>query len=309
MASHINAQAVLIGQKAAELLSLPGYVGRVLAVVSSAVYLAGHDGQVLWLGQAGLPAHRRCVLASFHAENVEAGMEFSASGTCLRLGSDMVIELANANLWMPRAVEWSRPPEVVQVHLTEVLEAIRHRPLKGLGYALAWITRPAGCIDYSVVSSMDALLLHRAEPIIQELVTACRRRDLEGVMNAGLDLVGLGPGLTPSGDDYLGGLLFSAHHLRAADGVTFEKDGDLLRDLLCEARPLTTRVSHTILSDLAHGHGPAPLHDLLSLLVQGSAGLPLRESVQQLIAIGHSSGWDMLAGALTGMLLRDPIES
>src|SRR3990172_8609524 len=92
MTSQCNAQAILIGQQAAERLSLPGYRGRVLAVVSAAIYLAGHDGEVLWLGQAGLPAHRRCILSSIRAENLEAGMGFVANGQCLCVGSEMTID-------------------------------------------------------------------------------------------------------------------------------------------------------------------------------------------------------------------------
>ena len=189
--------------------------------------------------------------------------------------------------------------------LEETLTALQGLPANGLGYVLAWMTQPAGRIDYSTVSAMDALLLNRAEPIIRELVAACRRRDMERIVKVGLDLVGLGPGLTPSGDDYLGGLLFTAHHLRTAN----PKENDVLHDFLHEARLLTSRISHTILSDLAHGHGPAPLHDLINLLLQGIAGQPLRGSAQQLIRIGHTSGWDMLAGAITGLLLRDNLES
>ena len=231
-------------------------------------------------------------------------MGFVANGQCLRIGSDLIIDLANADRWTPSAIEY------LPAHnrLGEILTAIQPLPRKGLGYAVAWITQPAGHIDYATVSAMDALLLHRAEPVIRELTSACRQRDMERIVNVGLDLVGLGPGLTPSGDDYLGGLLFSAHHLRAAYPSAFEQEGDRLHDFLHEARPLTNRISHTILADLAYGHGPAPLHDLISLIWQASAEPPLRDSAKQLIRMGHTSGWDMLAGALTGMLLRDNLE-
>jgi hypothetical protein len=120
--------------------------------------------------------------------------------------------------------------------------------------------------------------------------------------------VGLGPGLTPSGDDFLGGLLFSAHYLGVAYPTLFEQNDNLLRGFLKEARRLTNRISHTILSDLAHGHGPAPLHDLITLLVQGGTRESVSARAKQLIQIGHTSGCDMLAGALTGLLLREDFE-
>jgi len=118
-------------------------------------------------------------------------------------------------------------------------------------------------------------------------------------------LVGLGPGLTPSGDDYLGGLLFTAHHLKTAYPTEFSWGAGPVLDLLHQARPLTNRISHTILSDLTHGHGPEPLHDLVRLLLQAEPTERLLRSVYRLARIGHTSGWDMLSGALTGMLLTE----
>jgi hypothetical protein len=125
------------------------------------------------------------------------------------------------------------------------------------------------------------------------------------ITQSGLRLVGLGPGLTPSGDDYLGGLLFTAHRLKAAYPTEFSWGAGPVLDFLYRARPQTNRISHTILSDLAHGHGPEPLHDLVNSLLQAEKARPLLSSVDRLIGIGHTSGWDMLAGVLTGMLLTE----
>jgi hypothetical protein len=307
MKSRYNVQATLIGRKAAELLGIPGYAGEVLAIVSSAVYLAGHDGELLWLGQEGLPAHPRCILSSFHATNIEVGMEFVATSTCLGIGSDMTFGLANAVRWTPHAIE-QMSGQPVRGCLRETLASIQPLPVRGLGHALTWMTRPAGRIDYSAVSSTDRFLLRRVEPIIRELLKACHTWNMERILSVGRGLVGLGPGLTPSGDDFLGGLLFSAHYLRAAYPTLFEQNDDLLRGFLKEARLLTNSISHTILSDLAYGHGPAPLYDLIILLLQGSTRQAEAACAKQLIQIGHTSGWDMLAGALTGMLLRENLE-
>ena len=279
-----------------------------LAVVSSAIYLSGHDGEILWLGRPGLPAHRRCILAPFRAENVEAGMDFVATGRCLTVGDAMTVDLAHADSWVPHTITRTLPQGVVKAHVREVLEVTQSLPVSGLGHTLALITQPVEHTDYSTVSTTESILLNRAEPVIQELIVACRRRDLERIVQAGLNLVGLGPGLTPSGDDYLGGLLFSVYYLKAAYPSEFTKEDDPLDDFLSKARLSTNHISYTILSDLAYGHGPAPLHDLIRFLLQGSEEQPWQDSAKQLIRIGHTSGWDMLAGALTGMLLCDPID-
>jgi hypothetical protein len=122
-------------------------------------------------------------------------------------------------------------------------------------------------------------------------------------LKSGLRLVGLGPGLTPSGDDYLGGLLFTARYLRAAYPWEFRWDRGLILNFLGRARPLTNCLSYTILADLANGHGPEPLHELVSSLLQGGLKPHSLSGLQRLIQIGHSSGWDMLAGMMTAALL------
>jgi hypothetical protein len=122
------------------------------------------------------------------------------------------------------------------------------------------------------------------------------------ILRSGLKLVGLGLGLTPSGDDFLGGLLFTAYHLKSAYPWEFRWDRGLIPDFLDRACPLTNRLSYTILEDLAHGHGPEPLHALVNSLLRGEPSHSL-DDVQRLTGIGHSSGWDMLAGVLTAMLL------
>ncbi|MEW6216621.1 MAG: DUF2877 domain-containing protein [Candidatus Bipolaricaulota bacterium] len=133
---------------------------------------------------------------------------------------------------------------------------------------------------------------------------ACRRGALSGVLEAGLGLAGLGPGFTPAGDDYLGGLLFTLRHLHCASAGVTRWDERLVGDFLAKVRPHTGWVSHTILCDLARGHGPGPLHDLIGGLLS-ALGPALADSAGRLCQIGHSSGRDLLAGALTARWWMD----
>ena len=117
-------------------------------------------------------------------------------------------------------------------------------------------------------------------------------------------MVGLGPGLTPSGDDFLGGLLFAAHFLHCAYPTTFPRAEADRSGLLDWARTRTHPISYAIFSDLVMGHGPEPLHELVDTLLRGGED-PFQavNAAVRLAKIGHSSGWDMLAGFLTGMLM------
>lgn len=133
------------------------------------------------------------------------------------------------------------------------------------------------------------------------MLDACRSRDLRRVLDAGLRLIGLGPGLTPSGDDFMGGLLFAAYHRAACQADSALWDARAVAHFLRQARPGTNTISFTMLSDLAYGAGPEPLHRLSNALIKDAPTDIIQPAVRALTCIGHTSGWDMLTGLLAGM--------
>jgi hypothetical protein len=108
------------------------------------------------------------------------------------------------------------------------------------------------------------------------------------VPNILANLLGLGPGLTPAGDDALGG---AALALRACGRTA---DADALRDFLrARVETATSAISAAHLGAACDGSGAQALHTLIADIVQGQ--MP---DLAPLDAIGHSSGYDALAGIL-----------
>jgi hypothetical protein len=170
----------------------------------------------------------------------------------------------------------------------------------GLAQILRYSYAPA---DGKVISSLPPdPLWRRAFVPVRELARACSRRDLGQVTQIGRNLIGLGPGLTPSGDDFMGGLLFAAHALKRAYPEEFSWNEEPVREFVDWARLQTNSISHTMLGDLAFGHGPEPLHDLLAALLAGKDVDAIPPVINRVSGIGHTSGWDLLAGFLTGMV-------
>jgi Protein of unknown function (DUF2877) len=104
------------------------------------------------------------------------------------------------------------------------------------------------------------------------------------------ELVGRGPGLTPSGDDVLAGALVAAHavaHPLLTDWC------DRTRRAL--ASRSTTAVSRGLLRHALDGWAVPQLADYLEAVCDGSDS---RESARtRLLAVGHSSGAALAAGA------------
>ena len=100
------------------------------------------------------------------------------------------------------------------------------------------------------------------------------------------DLIGLGPGLTPSGDDALGGAAIALRvfgHATRADEL-----GAFIRE---QAPGRTSDISLAHLYAAADGEGSAAFHDALRDLVTDG-------DFASLDRIGASSGWDAMDGAV-----------
>lgn len=103
-------------------------------------------------------------------------------------------------------------------------------------------------------------------------------------------LIGLGPGLTPAGDDFIGGALLALHALGRTRLA--ERLGSWV---LAESPGRTGVVSHAHLRAAARGMGAEPIHRALhSLLTPSAPGLD--PALDDAAAIGHGSGLDTLAG-------------
>ena len=108
-------------------------------------------------------------------------------------------------------------------------------------------------------------------------------------------LVGAGCGLTPSGDDALCGVLLA---LGAVDAPAARRAHAVLLTVVRESLTRTTSLSAALL--LAAGAGYA-VPDVVRLVTGLVSGVVAPELVDRVLAIGHSSGRDLLSG-VTGTL-------
>jgi hypothetical protein len=108
-------------------------------------------------------------------------------------------------------------------------------------------------------------------------------------------LVGLGPGLTPSGDDLLGGLMLAL----TARGELALRDA-LWDQIVDELNDLTVPVSAMHLTAAAHGQGHEAVHALINCMLASDTAI-LPEHIDTVAAIGATSGLDAIAGLVIGL--------
>lgn len=110
-----------------------------------------------------------------------------------------------------------------------------------------------------------------------------------------LRLSGLGPGLTPSGDDVLMGWIHACFTRYP------EERARSLSEVIAEAAaPRTTSLSAAWLQAAAAGEAGGSWHRLVEAAAKGEDG-ELRESIRRILSVGHTSGADALAGFAAGI--------
>jgi hypothetical protein len=134
----------------------------------------------------------------------------------------------------------------------------------------------------------------------EQLAARCAAGDLAHAVDAAERIVGLGPGLTPSGDDVLAGLLLALRLLGGAvpGGGTAVWLADWLgAAVTAHADTRTTSLAASLLHCAAHGEAAAEV----AAVLRGIAGQePLRPAARRLLNAGHTSGADLAWGLLAG---------
>lgn len=110
----------------------------------------------------------------------------------------------------------------------------------------------------------------------------------------GGQLVGAGRGLTPSGDDHLCGALL------AWRAVGREADRTALWSVIRPRLAGTTGLSASLLTAAASGYAVPSVRDWIGAVVTQDADA-LARAVPGVLALGHSSGQDVIRGALTAL--------
>ncbi len=173
----------------------------------------------------------------------------------------------------------------------------------------AWLAALAGTVP-APAASFDAAVMRRGVSALHELLAALLAAEPAATLTerraaATRALVGLGPGLTPTGDDLLTGVAAALRRFVAAGWLPAETFAALAR-LLRRIRPHdTTPTACQMLAHAAHGDFPLPL--LAAVRVLGAPPAPaLRfgRAARRLQGVGAQSGCDWLTGLLaTGRAL------
>jgi hypothetical protein len=154
----------------------------------------------------------------------------------------------------------------------------------------------AGTGPDTVEARVVDLVAERMVRLLDGLCDASEQSDIPALARA---LSGLGPGLTPTGDDLLVGIAAACHRLSAGGSRSAVRRNALDAALGGMGDTGTTAVAREMVRSAAVGQYPEVLVSFVELLGDhDTAAEQIQAAAERLAAIGAHSGADMLAGAM-----------
>jgi hypothetical protein len=140
---------------------------------------------------------------------------------------------------------------------------------------------------------------HKAGAAMRDLVNAARQYKLIDPYAVN-SLIGLGSGLTPSGDDLLVGYLAGLWSTVQNKSERAQFVSDLGKTIVCLSRR-TNDISRTYLYHAARGQVSSRLANLAKAICHGENPGRLLETAESAVQVGHTSGLDAVTGLLIGL--------
>ena len=283
--------ATSIGGQALAALDEPT-TGRIAAVFRSTFYVEAGSA-LMCLGARDMPAGPLNIVTTapaavdWAARGLREHSAVAVSRDEIHVDGNCRVDLSGASAWQPSAIRTPPDPERMARGLVRLKQAAAGRlPDAGLGRFL----------DAAYVPDRMHYVCRAAEASLRSAGEWVRRVVAEGsdgeVSKARWPhrLVGLGPGLTPSGDDFLGGMMIALAVLGA----------DVPRRALWSAvhwyaADATNPISLAHMRAAADGVGSEGVHRAIAEIAAGNDG-NMDEAIAAAERIGHSSGWDILTG-------------
>lgn len=307
---RITFKAETAGYRVKEILK-PEEKAVVESVFEHAVYLNGGADTLVklitnedYVGPASITVLNDGDM-DFKSAGIREGAEVILSENLLSIAGDgFSVDLSEAEIWnAPPAPLERRSLEEMNLNTRVLRDVIYTHPSReGLVPVLESVEL-LGPMQVFLREQTPPTISERARPYIERLMWGLFSGDLKAAAENAGQILGLGPGLTPSCDDFLAGLIFS---LKRGVNILFD-DGALSgfidkfsSEIIKSAKNKTTIYSVSYLTEAARGEAPAPAWGLVYAIASKGPDEVAALS-RKLIKMGETSGADSAVGIYYGM--------
>jgi len=289
-----------IGNRAMDLLSVEK-IAEILGITSKGIFIKFENNKMVFLS---FEDYRGPLTANLsggfrHFTRLSRGGKVTLSREALLFpDSKISISRSNPKIWKPSKI--AEPPDnsLDRISLIRSLALDVYRFKKGEG--LSEMLPALG--DFSPGYANGNTQFQGVEAIIEEIRGQIAEGDLLSFSQTIQSFLGLGGGLTPSGDDFIIGLLLSFNRWE----TIFQPDNNLsrLNEIIVEAAyKRTTTLSANLIESAALGSADERLIQVVDHLATGKYHRD--EVIPGLLSWGNSSGVDALVGMITAFLPLD----
>lgn len=250
-----------------------------------------HDGQLCTVATAGIdnaPATLVVDTPTVRNLRLRVGDTVTSHRMRLRFPGGHMVDLRSTATWRPHL-----PALPVPAFSRTWLADFIHR--EGIGGGAKYAAAPSDSWESAVAAQVADQLAG--------LLGGIRTSDVAAVSDHASRLVGLGPGLTPTGDDVLLGVMLVA----AMPHSTLAPARWHLARAVAACITQTTDVSRAALTQAARGRTRQRVIGLLDAMAGGQTASVLDRHGRLVTAIGHTSGTDILVGLSAAMTLESEL--
>ncbi len=271
MGNSVNVIPILkaryIGRPLLQSLTKNSFIGSVVGIYQDFCNILGNDGRMITLAISPIGKSPFSVLIEWQDSftSILAKMNVRADQFGIKVGDAIFISLDSAKTWEPKMHQF--PPTFrLKASSAELLINYTQWPRKlfknsSNNYARDKLICGARNLQHALVNGYS-------------------------IKKAVKSLAGLGPGLTPAGDDYLLGIMAS---------LWLTKNTNFLEEIGWISSQKTTSLSAAYLMAGAKGEFAEYWHHLAKAILCQDPKI-LRKNISNFIQIGASSGRDALAG-------------
>jgi hypothetical protein len=244
--------------------------------------------------------------ADFSFAELQVGEAVTCRDGILRLDSlSLTVDLQKARLWkcdLPALKTDLTKPETASAWRI-VWQALNQRQ-RNAGADI--VAENVGRVGNPTHTKPHSGIPQKVTESVQALLQATRKFDLTA-SSAIRDLIGLGSGLTPAGDDLLAGYLAGLWCVTDGKPERQEFVSGLGRKIV-RLSNRTNDISRTYLYHAGRGQVSSRLAALAGAISRRESGEPLLVIAENAMRVGHTSGMDAVTGLLLGLAVWENLE-
>lgn len=231
---------------------------------------------------------------------IRRGMRTRVERSKIIVGNVLEVSVEGAEIWhSSKGVQNPPNPEVIKRNLEEVKQKFSYRDIdQGIGQLLPHLD------DILKSDSLDTtnfnIVAKKALPLIVKLVQSSMEGSSEKLKAASKGLIGLGLGLTPSGDDTLSGFMISRWWIANSFETKLNQIEEENASIKEQIKDRTTLFSKQHLNYASKGRTNEAVESFLKTILENRMK-NIDPHINRVMRMGETSGADMMMGLLLGL--------